>query len=111
MFPILLNLAGRRVVVVGGGAVGVRKLAALLDSGAAVRVVDPRPLPDLPPGVAHVAEAYRAEHLDEAALAFACATPEVNARVAGDAQARGVCVVFAGCTAIIVEPVGTVEQP
>ncbi len=90
MFPIFLDLTGKRVVVVGGGAVGMRKLAALLDAGAVVRVVDPRPLSDLPVGVVHIAEVYRAEHLDGAALAFACATPEVNAHVVADARVRGV---------------------
>lgn len=88
MFPISLNLAGKPVAVVGGGAVGVRKLAALLDGGARVRVIDPRPL-TLPPGVGRVAEAYRAEHLDGAALVFACATPSVNAQVVADCRARG----------------------
>lgn len=91
VFPISLNLSGRLVVVVGGGAVGARKLAALLESGARVRLVDPRPL-ILPPGVQHIAEAYRAEHLDGAGLAFACATPTVNAQVVADCRERGVWV-------------------
>ena len=89
--PVVLNLSGKLVVVVGGGTVGSRKLAAILES-AAVRVIDPRPLPDLPPQVTHIAEAYRAEHLDGAALAFACATPEVNAQVVADCRERGVWV-------------------
>lgn len=92
MLPIVLDLTGKRVVVVGGGAVGARKVAALLDAGAAVRVIDPRPLPDLPAGVVHICEPYRAEHLEGAALAFACATPAVNAQVVLDARARGVWV-------------------
>ncbi|MDY3556477.1 bifunctional precorrin-2 dehydrogenase/sirohydrochlorin ferrochelatase [Gemmata sp. JC717] len=92
MFPLLLNLTGRRVVVVGAGGVGARKVSALLAAGAVVCVVDPRaPLP-LPPEVVHIGEAYRAEHLEGAALAFACATPEVNARVVADAHVRGVWV-------------------
>jgi precorrin-2 dehydrogenase/sirohydrochlorin ferrochelatase len=92
MFPILLNLAGKRVIVVGGGAVGLRKLAALLDGGAAVRLIDPRMPLALPPEVEHVAQAYRAEHLAGASLAFACATPEVNERVVTDCRARGIWV-------------------
>jgi precorrin-2 dehydrogenase/sirohydrochlorin ferrochelatase len=92
MFPLFLNLSGKLVVVVGGGAVGLRKLAAVLESGAAVRLIDPQTLPNLPPGVTHIAEAYRAEHLDGATLAFACATPEVNAQVVADCRQRGLWV-------------------
>jgi precorrin-2 dehydrogenase / sirohydrochlorin ferrochelatase len=91
-FPVVLNLSGKLVVIVGGGAVGLRKLSAVVGSGTAVRLIDPRPLPNLPPEVAHLAEAYRAEHLEGAALAFACATPEVNAQVVADCRARGVWV-------------------
>ncbi len=40
-FPIMLNLHGRRCVVVGGGTVAERKIAALLECGAQVTVVSP----------------------------------------------------------------------
>lgn len=92
MLPILLNLSGKRVVVVGGGAVGARKALAARVAGAAVRVVDPRTPLALPTEVVHVAEAYRSDHLDGVALVFACATPEVNAQVVLDAHARSVWV-------------------
>jgi len=92
VFPLLLNLTGKLVVVVGGGAVGMRKLTAVLECGAVVRVIDPRPLPDLPPNVTHVAESYRTNHLAGAALVFACALPEVNAQVVADCRTRGVWV-------------------
>jgi precorrin-2 dehydrogenase/sirohydrochlorin ferrochelatase len=92
VLPVLLNLSGRVVVVIGGGGVGMRKLSAVLESGATVRVVDPRPLPDLPSEVAHVAEPYRTEHVTGAGLVLACAPAEVNARVVADCRALGVWV-------------------
>ncbi len=92
MFPVTLNLVGKLVVVVGGGAVGMRKLAAVLECGAVARVIDPRPLSGLPSGATHVCEPYQPDHLNGAALAFACALPDVNARVVADGRTRGVWV-------------------
>ena len=40
-FPIYLEMAGRRCLVIGGGAVAERKIAALLEAGAAVTVISP----------------------------------------------------------------------
>lgn len=40
-YPVMLNVAGRRCVIVGGGRVAARKLASLLDAGALVTVVAP----------------------------------------------------------------------
>ncbi|MDR1069640.1 MAG: bifunctional precorrin-2 dehydrogenase/sirohydrochlorin ferrochelatase [Gracilibacteraceae bacterium] len=42
LYPISLKLEGRVCLVVGGGAVGERKISGLLECGAAVRVVSPR---------------------------------------------------------------------
>ena len=38
-YPLLLDLTGRRVLVVGAGAVGARRAVALADAGARVEVV------------------------------------------------------------------------
>lgn len=40
-YPVVLSLAGKKVVVVGGGKVADRKIAGLLDSGATITVVSP----------------------------------------------------------------------
>lgn len=41
LFPIFLKLAGRLVVVVGGGNIAEQKLPAVIHTGARVRVVSP----------------------------------------------------------------------
>ena len=46
-YPILLNLRGRRVVVIGGGRVAARKAADLLDAGALITLISPALHPDL----------------------------------------------------------------
>jgi uroporphyrin-III C-methyltransferase/precorrin-2 dehydrogenase/sirohydrochlorin ferrochelatase len=47
MYPLGLRLAGRRVLVVGGGAVAARRVPALLASGADVVLVSPSVTPAL----------------------------------------------------------------
>lgn len=106
MFPVLLNVADRIVVVVGGGPVGQRKARTLRKAGAQVRIIDPmRDVTFAEPGVDWVAEPYRAEHLAEAALVIAAATSDVNAVVVADALARGLWVNSAS------EPAGNVVFP
>ena len=41
-YPILLDLAGELVVIVGGGTVAARKTGGLLAAGATVRAVAPQ---------------------------------------------------------------------
>lgn len=94
-----LTLAGRRVVVVGGGTVAQRRLPALLAAGADVEVV----APDVTPAVEGMATArelrwiarpYRDGDLDGAWYALAATDdPQVNATVATAAErARVFCV-------------------
>jgi precorrin-2 dehydrogenase/sirohydrochlorin ferrochelatase len=90
VLPILLDVSDKLAVVVGGGAVGLRKARAARDAGAAVRVVDPAAVPDS--SFMWVAEPYRIEHLDGASLVFAAATPDVNTYVVADARTRGLWV-------------------
>ena len=47
LYPLALKLAGRRVLVVGGGAVATRRVPALLAAGARVEIVAPELTPAL----------------------------------------------------------------
>ncbi len=97
-FPLLLDLDGRRVVVIGGGAVAERKVRSALECGALVTVV----APELTPGLAelaaegllaHEARPYRTGDLDGARLAFvAVDDAEVSASAAKDALGASVLV-------------------
>ncbi|WP_028838988.1 siroheme synthase CysG [Thermomonas fusca] len=94
LFPLFLDLRGRRVLVVGGGEVAARKVLALLDSGAAVAVVAPALAPALAAlakanRLAHIAAAFAPEQLDGSWLAIAATDDDaVNRAVAAAAHAR-----------------------
>lgn len=93
LLPLFVNLAGRRVVLVGGGPVASSKLTQLLAAGADVFVVAPEVHPEIvEAGVAIARRGFAASDLDGAWLVVAAATPEVNRRVAEAAEARRVFV-------------------
>jgi uroporphyrin-III C-methyltransferase/precorrin-2 dehydrogenase/sirohydrochlorin ferrochelatase len=92
VYPIMLSLAGRRAVVVGGGSVAHRRTRALLEAGANVVVIAPSvdaDLAGLP--VTILRRRYRDGDLSAAWLAHAATNdPGVNAAVAAEAERRRV---------------------
>ena len=88
----MLDVTDRLVVIIGGGAVAVRKVKTLLEAGATrVRVVAPTFHEQMPAAVERVQEAYRGQHLDCSGLVFAATdSTTVNDQVVSDARARGV---------------------
>lgn len=92
MLPILLNLTGKCVLIVGGGTVGRRKARAAIAGGATVRVVALEPRPEGWTAIEWLHEPYREEQLVGVALVVAAATADVNERVVRDARRRGVWV-------------------
>lgn len=89
LLPLFVTLAGRRVVLVGGGTVAVAKLRQLQAVGAQVFVVAPEIHEDIVrSGVARVQRPFQPSDLDGAWLVVAAATPAVNRAVAEAAEAR-----------------------
>ncbi|MFD2416959.1 uroporphyrinogen-III C-methyltransferase [Amycolatopsis pigmentata] len=87
-----LDLAGRRVVVAGGGTVAQRRLPRLIGAGAAVELITPHTTP----AVSAMADAgelvwhprrYAEGDLEGAWYALACTDdPEVNAAICAEAE-------------------------
>ena len=93
LFPLFLKLAGRRVLVVGGGPVAAAKVASLREAGAEIAVV----APEVQPALADLAAAgkisiarrsFEAADLGGAWLVVAAATPDVNRGVAAAAESQ-----------------------
>ncbi|WP_030407886.1 uroporphyrinogen-III C-methyltransferase [Streptomyces albus] len=95
-YPVGLRLAGRRVVLVGGGTVAQRRLPALLAAGAEVTLVAPRVTPSVEAMAAGgeitwERRAWREGDLADAWYAIAATDdPAVNAAVTAEAEARRV---------------------
>jgi len=93
VYPAALRLAGRRAVVVGGGAVAQRRILGLLDARADILVVAPEVTPAIEAladggEVFWAARGYAEGDLDQAWYVVAAADDHaVNAVVARDAEA------------------------
>jgi len=97
-YPVNLLVRGRRVVVVGGGRIAARKIAALLEAGAVVHVVAPDLVDELEDAhdAGHITvtrRPFEATDIDGAWLATAAtSTPAVNRAVFEAGEARRVWV-------------------
>ncbi len=94
--PIHLDVHGRKVIIVGGGAVAERKCLSLLEAGADVTAI----APELAPGmtklvsqgkIRHLDREYRRGDLNDAVLVFAATDSHgVNDAVAAEAAELGI---------------------
>lgn len=81
------------MVVVGGGAVGLRKAGTLAKAGADVTLVAAELTAEPPQGVAVLLRPYGPETIEGALLVFACTDDDaLNSRIADDARAAGALV-------------------
>jgi uroporphyrin-III C-methyltransferase / precorrin-2 dehydrogenase / sirohydrochlorin ferrochelatase len=89
--PVFQNIRNKLCLVVGGGAVAVRKAGVLLDAGARVRVVAPEIGEELMQhdNVEAITARFEAKHLDGVTLVIAATDDRaVNRQVSELAQAR-----------------------
>jgi len=93
-YPMLVDLTGKLVVVVGGGAVAVRKVKGLLDSGATqICVIAPEIAPEMPERIKPLRREFAPDDLNNASLVFAATdSAEVNDLVTREAHRRGIWV-------------------
>ncbi|MEO0494800.1 MAG: NAD(P)-dependent oxidoreductase [Actinomycetota bacterium] len=95
-YPVMLDLRGRRCVVIGAGATAVSEIRRLVAAGATVEVVAPSVHPDileLDGPVFLRRRRYRPWDLGGAHLVIACTgDPTVDARVAAEAHERRIWV-------------------
>jgi precorrin-2 dehydrogenase/sirohydrochlorin ferrochelatase len=98
VYPIALDLRGKRCLVVGGGVIADGKLDALLAAGASVTLVSPEVLPRVARFAADDQIALHLRPYEPADLVGAflviAATDDraINARIAAEARARGILV-------------------
>ena len=95
LYPLFLNLKGRSCLIVGGNELAEAKIQNIMDAGAKIQVI----APVVTPQIAAWAQAgtldwearpYRDGDLRDAFLVIAVGSPENNARVFVEAEARRV---------------------
>ncbi len=95
-YPMMMNIAGRRCVVVGGGKVAERKVASLLEAEAMVALVSPAMTPLLSSMVKsgmieHVSRRYRKGDLKRAFLCVVATNDRrLQERIWKEAKDQGV---------------------
>lgn len=96
LYPVMLDLRGRRVVVIGGGTIAEGKIRGLVEAGARVRIVSPALTPALEAlALAGAVEVERRHYhwgdLAGATLAVGATDDRsVNASIWAEAEERGV---------------------
>ncbi len=91
-YPVMLNLLGKRVVVIGGGKIATRKIQTLLQSDATIIVVSPNITETLAQFVSKqritwYEKNYQLSDLDHAFIVIAATNDnELNKTIAKDCQ-------------------------
>jgi len=92
--PIYIQVGGKRCLVVGGGAIAVRRIKALLEAGAVVTAISPKPPPELMTLVKNanitlLTREYRDGDMASSVLVFAATDDAaLDERISGEAARR-----------------------
>ena len=91
LYPLFLKLAGRAVLVVGGGPVALGKVRALLEAGAVITLVSPQVEAELEAlekkgNISITRRSFEQSDVEGSWLVVAAATPAVNRSVAAAAE-------------------------
>lgn len=93
MYPVFLEVKGRKCTVIGAGTVAQRRILTLLEQGAAVTVVAPESMPVQlkEKKLTYLQNRYTPKQLAGSMLVFAATNdPALNAVIVQDAQDMGI---------------------
>ncbi|MHC5227806.1 precorrin-2 dehydrogenase/sirohydrochlorin ferrochelatase family protein [Enterococcus sp. LJL99] len=91
MYPVMLNLTDKKIVIIGGGKIALRKTLGILKANGSVTVISPDFLPEFTKleRVTLIENTYAPKYLSDAQLIFACTnSKEINQKVVADASAN-----------------------
>ncbi len=97
-YPVLIDLRGKKVLVVGGGNVARRKIDSLIEYGADVHVISKELTPELQQyrdegKVTFIAQEFSEDSLQDTFLTIAATSdPQLNHKISDMAKKRGVLV-------------------
>lgn len=100
LYPIMVNMNDKPVVIIGGGEVAARKVADLLEAGAKVKVISPdfndqiiNAEMSFSDKVVLLKRRYRTSDLDGAFIVFSATNDQaVNAEVFREAEQKGILI-------------------
>lgn len=74
MYPIMLDLMNKKIVIIGGGKIALRKTNAIIKANGKVSIVAPTILPEFfeLSGVQCIESMYERKYIQTAHLVFAC---------------------------------------
>ncbi len=97
-YPLLLDLKGKKCIVVGGGRVAQRKVHSLLKAGALVRIISPNLTQNLKKlagqnKIYRIASHYQKRYIQNSFLVIAAVSDKkINSKISQDAQKAGILV-------------------